>query len=606
MFIRSLLLLATGLLLTGPALSNTYSVGPSGGGCTFGTLADAVQAAEMSSNGPHLIKVRDITYSQPEIVISNPAADITIEGGYASCSAAASTPNASTVLVSNALHRHFNMYNADTFPRRNIRLKNLVLKNGQAISLGGGAIYAHGKLTLILENTKVQDNVAGNGGGILLLNGDADQADRTVLFMEADTEISGNVSFGNGGGILAQGNTEITLWDVSINDNKAFVNGGGIALIGASTIMSIGPRSWESVEIRANVAGSGVDSETNMVDDDKGYGGGIYSQQARIISGTANENRFMTSLVGNRANFGGAVAVEGDLIDPESGGSNAFTFAAFENTFVVGNIAEAHGGAFYIRDAVDLTLYNTAHKPCVIFGGAQMPCSLVLGNNAIDPYVSALSYSSGGGALFATVMYYTDPRAIFRVYRTAFISNEDSNGRAAVGYGDYFGGELHFERSIFSDNRAYGTDNTLLWGASRMLYSTVLDNEVSAIFRGNAAGATVNITGSIVWDPGTDLFPSTNVNVVHGGCMIAHDTSDLPSGAYLIDPQIGEAFRPALSSLAIDACDDAPHTAIADAYNLAPMDAGGISPSGGSGINDLGAVEVDVLFYDGFGFWPDE
>jgi hypothetical protein len=592
-----LFLLAAGLCLAGSAQAATWTVGPATD-CSTNSLASAVTAASLDPGGPHTIKLRNIPFSIPEIAIDDPVADLFIEGGYASCSDATPLAGARTTLTPLGAHRHFALGNDDANPRRHITLRHIVLQGGQGTGFGGGAVYATGKMDVFLYDSRIQGNEALSGGGVYLVNIDPDAADHTALYLEMNSEISGNAAThpgaGQGGGIMANGNTMVTLWDGRVSDNTAGANGGGIALISQRTQLRIEPLASEQVMVMDNRAGGDTFSTT------RGYGGGIYSNSARIDSmGSSNATGFLTNLSGNRANFGGAAYIEGV---PTAGA--AFTFAQFENALVSANVAKGKGGAFYLRDAVDLTLDSTAREPCSVFlvlAIAKTPCSLLLLNKANN---QTTPDTGGGGAIIVTNSDPAANRSIARVYRTAFVGNEDVDGITAVAHADA-DNALWFERTILAGNKAGADNGVLLHSAAetRLYYSTVLENDVARLFW--YSGEDFNGHASILWDPGKPIWfagPDSEFN--HGGCLVAHISSGLPNGVTVLDPKIGNAWRPSPTSPAMEYCADTPHAPIADAYNLPPMHTQGIPIAYGR--NELGAVEADIFFYDGFGNWPNE
>ena len=593
-----LFLLTVSLCLAGSAQAAIWTVGPATD-CSTNSLANAVAAARLDPAGPHTIRLRNLPFAIPEITIDSPVADITIEGGYASCSDATPLEGARTTLTPLAAHRHFSLDNDDANDRRYLTFRHVVLQGGTGGAAGGGAVFATGKLTLQLQDSRIQDNEATSGGGIYLISLDPDADDHTGLLLMANAQVTGNAAThpgaGQGGGIAAIGNVTVSIWDGSISDNTAGANGGGIALVDKRAELRIEPWPGEQVLVQDNRAGGDTFSTT------KGYGGGIYSNAARIeSSGTVDGAGFRTLISGNRANYGGAVYIEG-LPDAAA----AFTFARFENALVSSNDAKGQGGAFYIRDAVDLGLDSTAHEPCsvfLIFAIGKTPCSLVMLNKAHNQTVVG---GNAGGALYVTDSNSNAERSIARVFRTAFVGNEDVQGNAAVAYawGD---NALWFERSIFSGNKAGGVGGVLVHSSAetRVYYSTMLENDVTRMFWYD--GDNFNGHGSILWDPGKPIWYGVGASSVfnHGGCLIAHTATDLPAGVIVSDPQIGAAWRPAPTSEAMDYCADTPHAPVADAYNLVPMDTQGINNA--SGRNELGAVEADILFYDGFGYWPGE
>ncbi|MDZ3824235.1 MAG: hypothetical protein U0S76_11570, partial [Pseudoxanthomonas sp.] len=215
-----------------PALATTYSVG-SGPACTHLTLLSAINAAVAdASPGPHLIKIDTGNRLISNYEIVNPAQDIILEGGYASCTDPAPAVGQRSTLDSGGVSgaRVFRIANDNSNARRTIRLRNLTLTGGlnPSTQLGwGGGIHAQGRLNLYLESeTYIDGNSASNGGGIALFNLTANPDQFTRLRLASGSRVclnaaTGPGSNGNGGGIHAIGGTEVTIWRGSVCNNEA-------------------------------------------------------------------------------------------------------------------------------------------------------------------------------------------------------------------------------------------------------------------------------------------------------------------------------------------------------------------------------------------------
>ena len=577
------------------AHANTYAVDLTGGCNTHFSLADALAAAEASSSGPHLIKLRNGELNTGGISLDEPAADIVIEGGYTNCSESAPPAGARMVIRQINPARVLRFDNAsDT--RRRLELRHVTLTGGdEGISdaLGGGGALVLQNATLVLgESAVIEENRAGNGGGVSLLGTPTRIAQ---LIVTDGAEISdniadGNGALGNGGGVFAFDNAEVRLIHGKIQLNQARRAGGGVALNTVRTTLTASPPVLASllapVVLLGNKAGRATYSSG------EGFGGAIYTKQGNITISAPAIGRFTTDLTGNTANFGGAIYAEGNPDTPAP-----FTFISLRNTFTGFNTARGKGGAFYSSNAVDWVLDTAAPGERCPVGPRYGTCSAVVNNTA---YNDSTPGSPGAGVGYI----YNDSgsqRGIFRFSRTLFEENLDFNGQIAVAMA--FGtSEMIFERCILVGNEAGAASNaTLLANAPninmRFVYNTVLGNAVDTLVYMN--GGVLRNQGSIMWAPGTSVWtPTAGATMENNSCLIAHQSV---TGSVEVDPRLDADFTPPGRSPALDFCDDAGVTASLDIYRQAPgYDVGGVSEIWGA--NDLGAVENrDILFFGSFG-----
>lgn len=577
-----------------PASAATYSVGVAG--CTHFSLHDALAAAAANPAGPHLIKLLDDELNTGGLDLADPAADITIEGGYAACADGAPTPGSRMVIRQINPARVLRVANA-TDTRRRLELRHLTLTGGdEAISdvLGGGGALVVRNATLVLgAGARVEGNRAGNGGGISLF-GTPSQRAELILSDGAlidDNEADGGGGLGNGGGVFALDNADVRLLHGTISRNHSRRAGGGIALNTERTLLSIAPPAdvdpLATAVLFFNTSG-GATFSTNT-----GLGGAIYTDQGAVTISAPPIDRFTTFVTDNRGNFGGAIYAEG-----ASGAGEPFTFIAMRNTYFEDNQAIGKGGAFHSTNAVDWVLDHTSPgRPCV-HAGERLPCSVVRNNAAFNTG----TVGSPGGGVGYIGNDAGSQRGIFRFSRTLFTENHDYNGgKAAVAVANGTS-EMIFERCIFVGNEAdTDDDGAMLRNAPgiglRFVYNTVLANIVDTLFYMD--GGLLRTQGSILWSPGAEVWtPVAGATMETNACAIAHAAAP---GALVLDPRLDDAFVPRGNSPAIDYCDDDTVTAGLDAHRAAPgYDANGIAAAWGN--NDLGAIENrDILLYDGFG-----
>ncbi len=577
-----------------PAKAATYSVGVAG--CSHFSLHDALAAASANPAGPHLIKLLDGELNTGGLDLDDPAADITIEGGYAACADSAPTAGGRMVIRQINPARVLRFANAND-GRRRLELRHVTLTGGdEGISdvLGGGGALVIRNATLVLgAGARVEGNRAGNGGGVGLF-GTPSQRAELILTGGAvidDNEAAGAGNLGNGGGVFALDNADIRLLHGTISRNHARRAGGGVALNTARTQLLALPitdvEPLASVVLFFNTSGGSTFS-TNS-----GLGGAIYTKEGAVTISAPAIDRFTTFITDNVGHLGGAIYAEG-----AAGTGQPFTFISMRNTFLQDNQAEGKGGAFYSENAVDWVLdHNGPGRPCV-FAGETLPCSVVRNNAAFN---SGSTGSPGGGVGYIGNEAGSQ-RGIFRFSRTLFADNHDYNGgKAAVAVANGTS-EMIFERCIFVGNEAdTGNDGAMLRNAPgiglRFVYNTVLANTVDTLFYMN--GGLLRAQGSILWSPGSEVWtPVAGATMETNACAIAHAAAP---GALVLDPRLDDAFVPRGNSPAIDYCDDDTVTAGLDAHRAAPgYDANGIAAAWGN--NDLGAIENrDILLYDGFG-----
>ena len=140
-----------------------------GAGCQYSTTSDATAAfkaaiaAAKTNAGADTIAVVSGTYAITDSLIIDDSAALTIEGGYANCSATAvaseqPTLDADTKATAGAVIQHFGA--------GALTLQNLRIANNDNSGHIGGAVYAVGTGALSLQNVEFDHNKASNGAGI--------------------------------------------------------------------------------------------------------------------------------------------------------------------------------------------------------------------------------------------------------------------------------------------------------------------------------------------------------------------------------------------------------------------------------------------------------
>ena len=577
------------------ARADTWSVGPDAA-CTHADLQAAINAARLVPAGPHLIKMsageRLLT---TEVFATDPASDLVIEGGYASCDAALPDEDGRTVLRQTATTRLLRVASSTANGRRYFTLRRLTLTGASAPTNLGGAVLAQDRASLVLDRqTRIEGNRAAHGGGVALL-GTAELA-TTEVILTGGSSINDNEAtdpLGMGGGIYIRGYGTARLIDGQVSNNLARWGGGGVALDHWGTFAAAlhvnppaNPDPDSPVVLSGNVAGGETFSAG------EGFGGAIYSNMGRIDITAPDVGLFTTLLVQNQANHGGAVYVHGPASDTH------VTYVDIRNAWVAGNIARGKGGAFYSRNRVQWQVSHSTRGDCLL-GGQAFPCSVIAGNEARNETTPG---QRGGGVGYMTNSVGT-PGGTFRFFRTLFSDNDDVDGSAAIAVA-YYDSALIFERCAFFGNRAGSSGGVLLANAAGMdthfAYNTVLGNDVDSMF--SMDGGTLRTQGSILWHPGQPIWSATNgASMLHEACLIAHDDANLPAGVTVVEPDLDARLAPRGGSPAIDHCDERGLVPLVDLYRQeSGHDAAGVQQVYGH--HDLGAVENrDIVFFSGFG-----
>ena len=395
------LLLAASLMLVAQSASAIVLVGPSGSGCPFTKIQDAISDILRRERDPAHNEVDpfigvagDNFYNEALVVDSTgvtqyidpfgqQGAFVQIYGDYAQ--ACADAQNGTTARIgagggksgnsvleirgSSPVHvilNHLDMTDASgVFTGGGINvhpsaaafldLSNVDISGNHA-SFGGG-IYVSGHApghTLALHaGTRIESNTATNDGGGILTNGE------TFLFAtESNQVFVSNTAGGAGGAISFQGHGSMTLAGTQIAGNRASTGGGIYANADRPTDITFG----DAVFVAGNDAGQDGGGITlaggaklaalsttsptqiflNKVLNDTGSGGGV------SVFGPA-EMRFNGSITSNTAGYGGGIAAFAGsdlLMDVYV----ALTPAGPASPVVVSNNSASHsGGGIFVK-----------------------------------------------------------------------------------------------------------------------------------------------------------------------------------------------------------------------------------------------------------------
>lgn len=618
--ITALLLGSQGLLAA------EFSVGePGDTGCTHADLQAALSAAGGDPSGPHRIKIARAaietaggTFVEDIYRLVNPAADISIEGNFASCSDEFSRNDGQRTRLALAEGESGRILriDLDAAPERRITLRELELSGGDVTGFAGtlawgGALRVNGGTVVLDRSSLTQSRALRGGGAAVLGNG------RIELINAASVGSNRAVGAdGRGGGLYCTGNLSslhLERADVLLNHSEG--NGGGIHLDDCGGLTSAPSALGFSASLTIASNSAGAEGVTN-----RGYGGGIYSFLSAVELAEGSTLPFGSWLRGNAGHRGGALYVDGD--------NSASTFLSIGNAAFTDNIARDRGGALYVRNQASVTLFHTRNADCALSGtiaGAARTlrgCSIFAGNRSLT------SASQPGGAVLNATSVLASP-ALIEIQRSLLTLNQDS-GRAAIAYVN--NGRFRLRNSIVVDNAATGSTagglGPVLFqlfapGPHLLQHNTVLGNG-SLAHMAEVWNSQLDVSGSIVVAETMDLWnPQSGASLRHQGCLLTHpfdgSLPDMPEeiapgffsdGVIQSAPPFATDYSPLAGNLALDACNDARVNVGADFHGRPRgADVPGVvnfpfaAAIGGSYPNDLGAVEGalgDDIFEDGF------
>lgn len=260
-----------------------------------------------------------------------------------------------TYIDANSLDRIFELFSGVS-----LTLRHLTLINGDATTGNGegGAIWNGG--TLILDNVKIEDSTAADGGALFNdLNATADI--QNSIF-------TNNIATGDGGAFYLQKNSELTLTSSSVYDNEAGHDGGGAFLRNAATMTVI------SSTFSGNEAGD--------------QGGGLFlknNTEVLIQDSTISNN--------TTANEGGGISLTNNATGTLVGSIIAVNEANGSLNDREADLSDANNATFMSQGFNLIGIVNGADslvlKPSDLFGEV---------NNTLDPLLGTLA-DNGGSTL---------------------------------------------------------------------------------------------------------------------------------------------------------------------------------------------------------------
>ncbi len=478
------------------------------------------------------IAYSNATRDSGDLDISKYGQTIIIEGATANA--------ADTVIdVDMANARGFQVFHGAKLVLRNLTVSGATLTNSH-----GGGIYNHDG-EVILENVVLADNTADLGGQDRR-GGGFYNTGHNASFSLTDSEITGNTA-GQGGGFFNSNGTVI-LDNTKVNDNHAVTTnrnshyGGGFYASGASTVTllndveindntSPGRRSGGGAGFYAlglsQVDGSSANSisiqgnhfnGSGSGSNNQGDGGGFYATNWAKIdlkNATVAGNGFT-----DNNNNGKFDAGDSDAQGRNGGGfyTAAFAQLTIDGGSITDNYARSGGGGFYNDSRLDQTLTNvTLQNNSGTIGGGFYDTSnfgtiKLTGSADISGNVARTSH---GGAFYTQGVVEIDGMDItgntagdggddrgggfYTFYRTADVTLKDADvtGNKSSGWGAGFNSES-FGSVTFTNNAL----------------TSITGNEVTANGRGGA-GFAIHNSGVVTIDGAFDI--SSNISKSHGG-----------------------------------------------------------------------------------------
>ncbi len=441
---------------------------------------------------------------------------ISIEGGYADCSAAAPIPGLLTPIgpLPSATSPLLILRETTSVGLIPIRLHQLDFRGPAPF----GAIEINGDLDVTIENSVLRDAgdtaVTGPGGvlvhsgGVVRLRGNTQIVGNravigagvhcfnfsSILIESSDVLIAGNTAQELGGGILASDCTVVWTPDSQstlggVNGNRALV-GGGIALqrsqlFGSASINPFGPR-----RVIANTADF--------------VGGGIYLEDKSSLS------VFNLDVSSNTAGVATTPASQGNC-----GGISAFRSSISLNTFrIEGNVARGNGGGICLFDSARFSVNPT--MPCT-----DGLCRSIAFNRA------GLANSAGSGGAF-----WLQNDNELDVFSTR-INNNSAPFHAAI-FAEDNGvlprNRIHLVNSLLVRNSTTGNHGLIgLSGARLELdWTTIANNNVGSSIVFDLGGNSLDLSTSIFSGPlNNTVLNSPSGPQLTTRCIMAHEGASI-------------------------------------------------------------------------------
>lgn len=593
-----------------PAHAAIFTVGtPSGAGqpCTHGTIQAAINAANSSAGADTIRLTRTLTY-EPEANSINTAQELTIEGGYATCTQA--TADATRTVVSGAGGAHAPVFTITAPTGALIHLRNLTISGGDVDGAGlGGGIRFEGDGVLDIADSAISNNTAGYGGGIYA-RGTGTNAELNIL---NNVSIVGNTARYDGGGVYAsQIETSMTAPGSILFNNRAtgvasgaytggyggglYVQAGTLssyAYIGTSGVGSLGAIAYNQALYGGGVALGGANGN---------HGTSAYSVLQLFTTDPAHRGR----IANNAASVSGgaihATSTDGGVFD-----GDVFPYAYVWNAELDANTAP-NGAAVHLVGGMYTWFGFNQEGPASPWPSQALRCGTGTDCGRISNNATA---ANGGGYTDGAIL--AGSGAVQRVFNlgcSASASCALPTGGIVI-EGNQGGRLLDSSTGIAEISNALIEGNQFSQGLIRTDYLTLRDSTLA----GNTIGANpllstssrVTIQRSLLWQPGLVMLQHSGTMAVDH--VLASEINSLGGNfggggecgggacAVLADPRFVDPAHGDYSlRVASPAIDRAPPLTgdDRDVYGR-PRDQGLAHIWAANGVRDLGAFERQSL-----------
>lgn len=564
------------LLVAATPSARALTVTVGNGGCNYIGLQFALD--ELASQpGPHLLKLKAQTIAIPDgLTLDTSDTSYELRGGHVNCSDAEPTVGQRTVLDASGGDdgTAFAINRSGTGTPPTITLSRVTVKGGSAetdpfANPEGGGLEVRGFVTVRLNTaTRIEDNDSGKGGGVYLKGNGTNRP--ALLQINGNSRIIGNSALTLGGGIYCDEDGTVYHDHGEVSFNVAGEGGGGAYLQGRCRYDSVvDPGSY-----------------TGINNNEAEYGAGllVFGTGDVVLRGATNTPFWF---------LGNTALREGAALYMSRPGSTR-TPASLESTVFMDNRTEQgrSGAAMTIAGGIDVVMRPVSGQAnCSYFGVGHGACSAVVGN-------SAGSLTLGG--IVHLVRNEAGASPDMAIENTSFV---DNTGRAVLGL--WRGGRFDVVGSLFTGNHVSG-DSSVVWPGilsldfqgeaptpSRLAFSTVTGNSGSA----NAAivaheAAPIDLTGSILYNPGLIGRSNSSGTVTHNGCLLVDASASYPTSP--VPPRVGDPLLQGdlslpSDSIALDICASTGAPASDYRGNPRVVDQPGVPNVYGA--VDLGAIE---------------
>ncbi|MEZ5543805.1 MAG: hypothetical protein R3F10_01145 [Lysobacteraceae bacterium] len=550
-------------LATGTA--HAFSVG-NDAACTHTSIQAAIDAARaLGGTAIHTITVaNNASYTGQALLIAD--ANLSIEGGYSSCSAAAPT-DMPTVLsgAGNGGWPVLNVVNASSGPALVVKLRNLEVTLGTHIIGGGLQVVGHADVEL--AGVRLHHNQATHGAGIFVQGQDATHP--ALLRVGASgnriSSIDHNHASGAGGGVIVESNAQ-ALFErhaVSIMDNQAVQGGGLYVTANGQALLNVD-------------TGADLPPAQGLERNQAVTGGGAYVADGGMLSVDPEY-----TITGNQATSdGGGITAHGAA-------AQVFLFA----TTILGNRADSDGngegcgGGLHAESDASITMFGDLPAPLC---SPASPCSHLDDNQAAQG--GGVCARFGGKAL---------------LIGTWVKGNVAPEGAAVYGS---VAQRLELDSVLMTNAHDEGHNAAIHLDFNSHFFAnglTLTDSAGGTSLIRLQNNSTASFLYSILYQPGTSVLIKDFDSTVTAACVLAHEVFPMTGEVRVGDPMFvnpGEGdYALRHTSPAVDACADIVERETDANAQPRGIDLPTIPNLGGA--YDLGAFELQrtpEIFANGF------